>query len=208
MHIAIIGSGNMANGIGSRVVAGGHSLTIYDRDVAKAQALATSLGGGSTSAPLSGAIEGDVVIFALPYNTIPEVITSHADSLAGKILVDISNPVNFETFELIPPAGSSGAEEIAKNLPKGATLVKAFNTTFAGTLVQGNVDGKKLDVYVASDNADAANTVVQLANDGGLRGLNVGPLSRARALEGFQLFHMALQQTLGTNWMSSIKILP
>src|SRR5690606_24395934 len=136
---------------------------------------------------------------ALPYPAIPEVIEKHGEQLAGKIVVDISNPLDMQTFELIPPADSSGVEDTAKLLPN-SRLVKAYNTTFAGTLVNGEVGGKPLGVFVASDDEEAAQTIVKLAEDGGLRGIYVGPLKRARALEGIQLIHMAQQENQGTNW--------
>lgn len=208
MNVSIIGSGNMAHGIGTRIVAGKHNLTIYNRDEKKAKEIAVKLGSNVAGKALGNTITGAVVIFTLPYPAISEVIEKYKDQLAGKILVDISNPVDFQTFELIPPADSSGAEEIAKNLPQGAKLVKAFNTTFAGALMTGEIDGKILDVFIASNDKEAAETIVKLANDSGLRGLYVGPLKRARALEGIQLIQMSLQDKLGTNWMSAIKILP
>ncbi len=208
MDVTIIGAGNMGKGIGTRIVSGNHSLTILDRHGEKAKELATQLDSNVSGEELEESITGDIIIFALPYHAIPEVIEKYKDQLTGKILVDISNPVDFQTFELIPPPDSSGAEEIAKHLPKDAKLVKAFNTTFAGTLVKGEVDGKKLDVFIASDDERAAQAIVKLAEDGGLRGLYVGPLKRAKALEGMQLVQMSLQEKLGTNWMSAIKILP
>ncbi len=207
MKIAIVGSGNMANGIGTRIVAGKHFLTIYDKNADKAKALAKKLGNDVKGEKLADIIEGEVIIFALPYQAILEVIEKYKKQLAGKILVDISNPVNFKTFELLPPDDSSGAEEIAKNLPVGAKLVKSFNTTFAGTLVTGVVDGKKLDVFIAGDDKEAKNVVKQITFDGGLRGIDVGPLNRAKHLEGMMLIQMSLQEKLGTKFMNSIKLL-
>lgn len=208
MRISIIGSGNMAHGIGTRLAGGKHSLSFYDRDPDKARELAAKLGGDATGYELGDVIIGEVIIFALPYEAIFEVVTMYKNSIQERILVDISNPVDFQTFELLPPSDSSGAEEIAKQLSDNAKLVKAFNTTFAGTLVTGEINGLPLDVFVASDNQPAAEAIVQLANDSGLRGLYVGPLRRARALEGMQLIHMSLQEKLNTNWRSAIKILP
>ncbi len=212
MNVTIIGSGHMANGIGTRMVTGGHTVTVMDRDLEKAKALATTLGGVKGTAtfaktlndPLDG---GEVIILALPYSAVPSVIEHFADQWKGKVVVDISNPVNFQTFELIPPAGTSGAEEVAKLLPAGAKLVKAFNTTFAGTLVQAEVKGEPLDVFIAGDDAEAKATVAKLITDGGLRPLDAGPLKRAQALEAMQLVHMTLQEALGSNWMSTLKIL-
>lgn len=208
MKISIVGSGNMAHGIGTRLVAGKHPFTIYDRDESKAKNVAQQLGKEVKGELLSEAISGDIIFFTLPFAAIPEVINTYKDQLAGKILVDISNPVDFKTFQLIPPPGTSGAEEIAKHLPPGAKLIKAFNTTFAGTLVAGTVDGKKLDVFIAGDDTESKKIVAQIVEDGGMRAIDVGSLSNARHLEGFQLIHMTLQSKLGNTWMTGIKILP
>jgi predicted dinucleotide-binding enzyme len=102
---------------------------------------------------------------------------------------------------------SSSAEEVAKVVVPGANVVKAFNTTYAGTLLAGEVDDQPLDVFIAGDDADAKNKVAQLVKDGGMRPVDTGPLNRARQIEGMQLLHIVTQGTLGTNWASAIKIL-
>jgi hypothetical protein len=84
-------------------------------------------------------------------------------------------------------------------------VLKAFNTTFAGTLVAGQVAGLPLDVLIAGDDADAKAILSRLVEDSGLRAIDVGPLSRARLLEGIGLLHITLQGKLGTNWMSAVK---
>jgi len=101
---------------------------------------------------------------------------------------------------------SSSAEEVADVIP-GAKVIKAFNTTYAGTLRAGQVDGQPLDVWIAGDDADAKNKVAQLIKDAGMRPIDAGPLSRARQIEGMQLLHIVTQATLGTNWGSTIKVL-
>src|SRR5690554_4537183 len=118
MQIAIIGAGKMARGIGTRVVKGGHSLTIYHKQLKDAESLANDLGENVKGNQLGAEVSEEIVILALPYSAIPELLQEQSEKLEGKILVDISNPVNFETFELIPPTTSSGAQEIAKSLPK------------------------------------------------------------------------------------------
>jgi len=85
--------------------------------------------------------------------------------------------------------------------------VKAFNTTYAGTLLARQVAGQPLDVFIAGDDADAKDKVAQFVMDGGLRPVDTGPLNRARQIEGMQLLHIAVQNALGTNWGSTIKIL-
>jgi predicted dinucleotide-binding enzyme len=147
------------------------------------------------------------VILAVPYAEAAGIVAGYGEKLKEKIVVDITNPVDFSTFELVTPPGSSGAEEIAKSLPEGAKIVKAFNTTLAGTLVAGQVDGQPLDVLVAGDDAEAKGIIIKLAVDGKLRGLDAGPLRRAHHLEALQLLHMSLQDQLKSNWMSTVKFL-
>ena len=208
MEITIIGAGNMASGIATRALAGGHSVRLADRDPAKAKALAEDLRGrvpGADVHEVAGELAG-VVVLALPFAAAEEVAAANREELAGKIVVDISNPVDFATFDsLVVPPGTSAAEQIAAAAP-GARVVKAFNTTFAGTLVAGQAGGAPLDVFIAGDDADAKQAVADVAAAGGLRPIDAGPLKRARELEGFQFLHMTLQQTLGTGWSSAIKI--
>jgi predicted dinucleotide-binding enzyme len=105
------------------------------------------------------------------------------ESLAGKVVVDIANPLN-QTFDGLATApGTSAAEEVAAATPARARVVKACNTTFSGTLVEGQVAGQPLDVFIAGDDEEAKKTVVQLVRDGGLRTIDVGLLERSRQLE-------------------------
>ena len=78
----------------------------------------------------------------------------------------------------------------------GARVVEAFNTTFSGTLVEGQVAGQPLGMLIAGDDEEAKKAVAQLVRDGGLRAIDVGPLERARELEGLRLLGIALQQPL------------
>jgi predicted dinucleotide-binding enzyme len=217
MIVSIIGAGNMARGIGSRAMAGGHAVRLIDRSHKKAADLADELRGAAPGAGASSAIQAsdaigvedaDVVVLALPYPAGVEAVAEYGTALTGSVLVDISNPVDFTTFDgLVVPSGSSAAEQIAAEAAPGAPVVKAFNTTFAGTLVSGRVAGEPLDVFIAGDEADAKLTVSELASSGGLRPLDVGPLRRARELEALGFLNMTIQEPLGLNWSSAIKIL-
>jgi len=148
-----------------------------------------------------------VVILTVPYTAEAEIIQQYAAQLAGKIIVEITNPLNATYDGLATPADSSAAEEIAKLVPAGARVVKAFNTTFAGTLVKGQVAGQPLDVFIAGDDGEAKAVISQLVEAGGLRAIDAGPLSRARQLEGLGLLGITLQFTLGTQFMSAWKLL-
>ena len=209
MNITIIGAGNMARGIGSRFVEGGNAVTIVDTDQPKAQALAAELSarkkGSATVASLEVALANPVVVLALPFAAARDFAATNAVKLAGKIVVDITNPLNATYDGLVTHPGKSAAEEIAALLPK-SRVVKAFNTTFAGTLVEGAVSGHKLDVLIAGDDAPAKKTIVDLVEAGGLRAIDAGDLHRARQLEGLGLLGITLQGTLGTGFQSAWKL--
>ena len=211
--VTIIGTGNMARGIGTRLVAGGTSITLVGRDVAETEEVGAQLRGAAaagaevTAAPYGSPISDEIVVLAVPYSAAAQIVREYGDQFAGKTIVDITNPVDFTTMEPAVAPGTSGAEEIARIVPDGANVVKAFNTTFAGTLVQGQVAGQPLDVLIAGDDADAKAHISQLAEAAGLRPIDAGPLSRARQLEGLGLLHMAVQFTLGTGFATAVKIL-
>jgi NADPH-dependent F420 reductase len=213
MNITILGAGNMARGIGTRLIAGGNSLTLLSRDPEDGATLAAELQVGARNgatvqaAPFGSPLGDEVVILAVPYPAEAEIIQQYHGQLAGKILVNISNPLNASYDGLATPPGSSDAEEIAKMVPQGTRVVKAFNTTFAQTLVTGQVAGQPLDVFIAGDDAEAKAMISHLVEAGGLRAIDVGPLSRARQLEGIGLLGITLQGSLGTHFMSAWKLL-
>ncbi len=212
MQVTVIGAGNMGRGIGHRLVAGGHDVTIVDRNPEEAERLAEELRGaaqgGATvdAAGPTSELRGEVVVLAVYYPGSLELARELGDRLAGKVVVDISNPLN-QTFDaLATPPGTSAAEEVAATVPTGTRVVKAFNTTFSGTLVEGQVAGQPLDVLIAGDDDEAKETVAQLVRDGGLRAIDVGPLERARELEGLGFLGITLQQPLGLNFQSTWKL--
>jgi 8-hydroxy-5-deazaflavin:NADPH oxidoreductase len=209
MKVTIIGAGKMGRGIGTRALAGGHEVEIVDRDAAEAQKLAGELGGSATALEPGAPFGGDLVVFALYYPGIKDAVRQYADQLAGKVVVDITNPVNTETWDsLATPPGTSSAEEVQQLVPPGTPVVKAFNTTFAGTLVEGEVAGQQLDVLIAGDDDEGKRKVSQLVSDSGLRPIDAGPLRRAQELEHLGLLHISLQQPLGLGFGSAVKIHP
>jgi predicted dinucleotide-binding enzyme len=207
MHVTLIGTGNMARGLGSRVLAGGHDLTVVGKDEQRAEAVAAELGGqGRVGTVVDGdPIEGEVIVLAVYYPDARAAVERYADQLAGKVVVDITNPVNATFDGLVVPPDGSATNELA-GLAPDARFVKAFNTTFAGPLTQGEVDGQTLDVLIAGDDEDAKAQVAALARDGGLNPIDVGPQARARELEATGLLHMGVQNTLGTGFASALKI--
>jgi len=129
-------------------------------------------------------------------------------AVAGKILVDISNPVNFENMdELLTPAGSSAAEEIAKLIPE-ARVVKAFNTNFAATIAAKQVAGKENTiVQLASDNQEAKQILAGHIQEGGLDTIDAGELKRARELEAMGFLQITLAVREKINWTAGFAVI-
>ena len=154
MDITIIGTGNMARGIATRALAGGNRVTLLGTTTEKAQALADELSGDVRAGQVGDPLPGDVVVLAVWYQAVDDVLRRYDGQLDGKVVVDITNPVDPETYAPLTIEAGSVAQEIAARVP-GAKVVKAFNTTFAGTLVDGQVAGEELDLLIASDDDEA-----------------------------------------------------
>jgi NADPH-dependent F420 reductase len=209
MKVTIIGAGNMGRAIATRAIAGGHEVEIVDRDPTDARNLADELSGSATALEPGAPFGGEVVVFAVYYPGIKEAVRQYAEQLAGKVVVDITNPVNTETWDsLATPPGTSSAEEVQQLVPEGTPVVKAFNTTFAPTIIGGEVAGQQLDVLLAGDDDEAKRKVSQLVSDAGLRPIDAGPLRRAEQLEHLGLLHISLQQPLELGFGSTIKLHP
>lgn len=210
MNVTIIGTGNMGKGIGTLLVKGGHQLTLINKDKAHATLLADELRNVVPNASVSvgsyeEGVQDDVVILAVWYPVNLSIAQQLTDQLAGKLVIDIANPLN-ETFDgLASQPGGSSAEELARALPN-SRVVKAFNTTFAGTLINGEVSGHALDVFIAGDDTDAKARVADLVVSGGLHPVDAGPLQRAQQLEGLGFLGISLQQPHELGFMSAWKL--
>ena len=173
-HVSIIGSGNMGQAISSVVAKGGNSVELFNSK--------------DTDKPVTG----DVVILAVPYPAIDQVLADRADQLSGKVVVDITNPLNFETFDsLVVPADGSAAAELAGKLPDSKVL-KAFNTTFAAAVASGRVGEVPTTVLIAGDDADAKALLAGIVSAGGLKAVDAGSLKRARELEALGFLQLTL----------------
>ena len=132
--ISIIGTGNMARTIGTLAVAGGNTVEVMGRDQFKAANLAKALGGGATTGEWGAVPAGDIVIVAVLYDSVVPIVAKYGDALAGKAIVDISNPFNAEADGLAISEDASVAQEAAKAAPASASVFKAFNTIFRHVL--------------------------------------------------------------------------
>lgn len=181
-HLSILGTGAMGQAIATIARNGGHTVQL--------------LGSQDVETPVAG----EVVVLAVPYPAVADVIAQRGHQLAGRIVVDITNPLDFETFDsLVVPAGSSAAAEIAAALPQSRVL-KAFNTTFAATLGAGTVGPVPTTVLIAGDDAEAKSTLAGIVTSGGLAAIDAGSLSRARELEALGFLQLTLAVSEKVSW--------
>lgn len=182
-NYTIFGRGNMATAIAGVLTNGGATVTHI----------------GSEHSGIAK-ITGEVVILAVPYTAAEEIVANRAADLAGKTVIDITNPLNFETFDsLVVPAGSSAAAELQAKLPESRVL-KAFNTNFAATLSTAKVGDLTTTVLVAGDDGDAKAALIEDINAGGLDALDAGSLGRAHELEAVGFLQLTLAGAEKISW--------
>jgi predicted dinucleotide-binding enzyme len=187
-HISVIGTGNMGQVIAGLAAKGGNTVE--------------SVNSSDTAKPVTG----DVIVLAVPYGSVADVITQRGDQLAGKIVVDITNPVDFATFDgLTVPADSSAAAEIAARLPH-STVLKAFNTNFGATLGSGSVGGETTTVLIAGDDADAKALLTGIVAAAGLKAIDAGGLKRARELEALAFLQITLAAGEKISWTGGFAV--
>jgi 8-hydroxy-5-deazaflavin:NADPH oxidoreductase len=181
MQVLVIGTGNMGAGFVKQLTAAGHQVTVTARDAGKAQALAQQYGAKAV-ALANSANKVDAIVVATPYEQAASALNSAGD-VAGKVVIDITNPLNADYMGLTVGHSTSAAEEIAR--ATGAEVVKAFNTIFAQVLAEaadlGN--GQKATVFVASDSDRAKQIARALAESMGFQVMDAGGLKNARYLE-------------------------
>ncbi|MFC6275311.1 NADPH-dependent F420 reductase [Levilactobacillus tangyuanensis] len=187
--ITIFGKGNMGSAIGDVFTQGGNQVSFID-----------------SNDPVENL--GDIVVLAVPFNAALSIAKANKAALAGKVVVDITNPLNFETWdELVVPADSSAAAEIAAILPD-SKVVKGFNTTFAATLQSRKVsDDVQTTVMAAGDDAAAKEQLAAALTDSGVAFVDAGSLKRARELESFGFLQMTLAANEKIGWTGGFGVL-
>lgn len=212
--VTVIGAGNFGSVVAGVAAKGGTGIQVLARDPEKAHAVAGPLGG--TAGTIGDEVTGDVVVLAVPYGAVTDVLNAYSGAFDGKIVVDVTNPVDFSTFDdLVVPADSSAARVLQDAVP-GAKVVKAFNTNFGGTLATGGVGSGEVGtgevgtvpttVLVAGDDAAAKQTLVDLVTAAGLRGVDAGSLKRARELEAVGLLQMTLAGAEKISWSGGLAL--
>jgi len=197
MKIGILGAGNIGGNLGRRWAQGGHEVRFGVRAPNEITALLAECGPTASAGDMrSAAAFGDVVVIALPWAAVADVLAQLGD-LRGKIVVDATNALTWQDGPVHAVDGS-GAEIVAKLLP-GARVVKAFNTLGAEHILHPVVGGLPADVFLCTDDADARATVAKLASEIGFRPLDLGPLRNARVAEHVAIawIHLAMKAGLG-----------
>jgi NADPH-dependent F420 reductase len=187
-HVSIIGTGTMGQAIAGVVGRSGNTVEL--------------LGQSDADKPVTG----EVVVLAVPHGAVADIVAQRGEQLAGKVVVDITNPVDFETFDsLVVPADGSAAAEIAAALPR-SRVVKAFNTTFAATLASGTVGAQPTTVLIAGDDADAKSLLAGIVTAAGLRAIDAGSLRRARELESLGFLQITLAAAEKIAWTGGFAV--
>ena len=186
--VTVFGKGNMGSAIAG----------IFRDAGSEVQVLDSSAGADTT-------VTGEIVVLAVPYQALSGIAGTFGAQLAGKTVVDITNPFDFATFTLLPAADSSTTAELAALLPE-AHVLKAFNVNFAATLAAKANGSEPTTVLVAGDDAAAKENFSATVTAGGLRVLDAGALSRARELEATALLQMGLAAAGQISWTSGFAV--
>jgi 8-hydroxy-5-deazaflavin:NADPH oxidoreductase len=204
MNISIIGAGNVGKALTGSAIRAGHSVTVSSNSGDSARALAEATGAKAAESNRAAAESAEVVVLAVPYTAVPEILNEIGRALDGKVLIDATNPLKAD-YSGLASGGTSGAEEIQAQVP-GARVVKAFNTQLAARQADPTVDGLRADGYVAGDDEDAKAAVLGLVEAIGFNPIDVGGLAMARYLEGMAWLNISLQMKNGWSWQAAWKL--
>jgi predicted dinucleotide-binding enzyme len=179
-RIGIIGNGNVGSALARGLERGGFAVRAV---------------GGEPGKVKETGERAEVVILAVPYGAVDDVVRELGASIQGKTLVDVTNAMT-EDMQLASGCTTSGAEHL-QQIARGARVVKAFNTQFAEHMDTGQLGGQPLTVFAASDDAQAKQQVMEMANGIGFIPIDAGPLQNARLLEPLGYFNIQLGYALG-----------
>ena len=205
MNIAIIGAGNVGRALTSSAVRAGHNVTISSAGSGSARAAAEELGAKAAPTDRAAVEDAELVVLAVPYTAVDDVLADAGPALEGKILVDATNPIKPD-YSGLATEGTSGAETIQRKV-RGARVVKAFNTVLAARQTDPKVaGGLHIDGFAAADDAEAKETVLALLEETGFNPVDAGALAMARYLEGMAWLNISLQTAHGWSWQASWKL--
>jgi NADPH-dependent F420 reductase len=208
MTIGVIGSGNVGGTLGTRWAKAGHDIVYGTRDpqANDIKQLLAQAGGKARAATLPEAARvGEVLLLAMPWDVTQSVLEDLGD-LAGKTLIDATNPLLADLSGLDAGTTTSGAEKVAA-WARGAKVVKAFNTVGANIMANPLFGAERPVLFYCGDDAQAKQTAKQLAEAIGFEALDAGPLTQARLLEPFALLWISLALKYGYGRDIAFKLL-
>lgn len=182
MNIAFIGAGNVASGLGNLLSKSGNLVKYGTQNPSEAQV------------SMADAIDfGDIICFAIPYSAMNGVLQAYKDQLKGKIVVDITNPINSSDWSPIFLGEDSGGEQTARILSE-SRVVKAFNTIFADVMKEDGkkFNGQKLTAFIATNDNQAGETIKEIAQDIGFNAVVINDIKNARYLEAMAHLNIAI----------------
>jgi 8-hydroxy-5-deazaflavin:NADPH oxidoreductase len=199
MRIGVIGAGSVGGALGRGWAKRGHEVVFGVRDPGKPEIvkLLEDAEGARAASLAAAAAFGEVVVLATPWGGTRDAVQQAGD-LAGKVLLDCTNPLKPDMSGLDVPAGSSAAEQVAAWAP-GARVVKVFNTTGANNMAEPIYDEQSATMFYCGDDGEAKAVAARLAADLGFEPIDAGPLQKAALLESLALLwiHLAYGQKLG-----------
>jgi len=211
--IAVIGLGNIGTVVASNLVKGSRSVIVADRTIEKANALAQKLGTLVQPATIADAInKADIIVFAVWFNTIKELLHTYATELQGKIIVDPSNPIAPDEnggFKKIIGKDESAGEILQALLPAHAILVKALGTLGAASLENAAFQQPdKAVLFYAADDTSVKASIEEVIQDSGFDALYVGGINQSIRIEVFGELHEfgALGKTVTLNEAQKIAV--
>jgi 8-hydroxy-5-deazaflavin:NADPH oxidoreductase len=192
--VAIIGTGNIGSRLAANFAAGGQDFLLADRDQQAAQKIASGLGGHAEAVSVDEAIDrAGVLIIALWLDAFEQLIAQYGGRLAGKVIVDPSNPVGPDGaggYRKVIGEQESSGQILAGLLPPGARLVKAFGTLSAPSLsAAARREPERAVQFYATDDAAAGDLVADLIRADGFQPVRVGGLDQSIRIEMFGDLH-------------------
>jgi 8-hydroxy-5-deazaflavin:NADPH oxidoreductase len=207
MKIGVLGTGMVGQTIGSKLIAVGHEVKMGGRQTSNEKAVAWARGAGAGASHgtfADAAAFGEIVFNAtLGAAALDALGAAGADNLRGKILVDVSNPLDFSKG--MPPSLFTGSadslgERIQRSFPE-AKVVKALNTINVQVMVDpGRLAGADHEVFVSGNDAGAKTRVAEILKDwfGWKRVIDLGDITTARGAESYVVLWACLWGVLGT----------
>jgi len=193
LKVAVIGLGNIGKAVATNLVKGNRAVIVADRTAAKAKELSQKLGNLAQPMEISEAIRhADIIVFAVWFNAVKELVQQYAIELQGKIFVDPSNPIAPDEqggFKKIIGDNESAGEIISSLLPQNAKLVKALGTLSVTSLVNAAFQKPANVLFYATDDSSIHADIEQLIHDNGFEPVHIGGIDQSIRIEVFGDLH-------------------